>query len=624
MGPKLITDFPILVAAPPTWLIAVGDPSNGVLYQTPIGSLLSGPQGNQGYQGYIGFQGYQGNIGVQGFTGPAGGPQGNTGSMGLQGWQGVTGPAGGPQGYQGWQGNQGLEGIQGRQGSIGITGNQGSQGRIGPQGTQGNQGLVGSQGWQGIPGESSAIGATGFQGYQGNIGFQGLVGLQGYQGLIGNIGSQGPIGLQGYQGATGSTGSIWLTGIGEPSSLIGQVNDMYMDTSSGDYYKKDLIGWSLLGNLRAPVDYNGIGTIVDIQQFTASTIRDYLIATGTTLTFSTDGELNIYGTSSVSTSNTTNLPFDINSEKWKFTMRFRANVTTGTQRIGIGTRSTHFRNASATRKSVSFTFDFSSSSADIGKLIAFSGADTTFTQRAISSAISCSNNDIIELELTRDGYTFTGLFNNITAATSSSLTYSYPLQSTSDPILPNTGRPVIYSLHQADVRVLSIKFEELTPSDPYILIIGDSKSAGYNTTTNTDRYITQLQTSYPNQVYAWTGFGDELGDAMMWMSLSRQIRPKNVIIALGSNDRRNSVTDAIITENLERLRDTFQNVGSKVYFLGMSERIISQAILYSRAISIFGLEYCIFTEPSLAADNVHLTTSGHNTIKDAIIAKFFN
>lgn len=412
-------------------------------------------------------------------------------------------------------------------------------------------------------------------------------------------------------------------GSGAPASGTGDLDDLYLNTANGDYYQKDGSGWQLVGNLRAPVQYDGIGQLIDLQSFSAATLRNYLLAVGTTIT-SASNELNIAGIATVATTNTTNLPFDHSSEKWRLHVRFRANVTTGTQRIGIGKRSTHFRNATGTRKSLSLLFDFASDSADKGKMFVFTGANDVYTQRAISSAITCNNNDLIDLTLTLTGNVVEGVAINLTDSSTSTITYTYQLQNTSDPILPNTGRPCIFNLHQAALRVLRVKFEELTPAKPYLLIIGDSKSTGYNTTANADRFITQLQTAYPGKVEAWTGFGNELGDAMMWMSIVRRIRPENVLIALGCNDRRNNVTDVVLTQNLERLRDAFEAVGSTVWFLNMGEGSINHAILNARAIGLFGPEYCIFTEPALAADNVHLTTAGHNTVKDAIVAKLFS
>jgi len=126
-GPKLITEFDNLVALSTNQLVAVGDPTTGVLYATAVGHFLlgasgsiygfQGSQGNQGWQGWQGFQGFQGNQGWQGVQGSF---------QGEQGWQGATGPAGGPQGFQGWQGFQGAQGTFSITASNGLTQSSGS------------------------------------------------------------------------------------------------------------------------------------------------------------------------------------------------------------------------------------------------------------------------------------------------------------------------------------------------------------------------------------------------------------------------------------------------------------------------------------------------------------------
>jgi len=75
-GPKLITEFDNLVALSTNQLVAVGDPTTGVLYATAVGHFLLGAsgsiygfQGTQGWQGLVGYQGNQGNQGWQGNQG---------------------------------------------------------------------------------------------------------------------------------------------------------------------------------------------------------------------------------------------------------------------------------------------------------------------------------------------------------------------------------------------------------------------------------------------------------------------------------------------------------------------------------------------------------------------------
>jgi len=73
------------------------------------------------------------------------------------------------------------------------------------------------------------------RGPAGNDGAAGPQGATGAQGQQGNAGAQGP---QGATGAAGANGATWLTGSGVPSDGIGNNNDLYLRTDTGDVYKK--------------------------------------------------------------------------------------------------------------------------------------------------------------------------------------------------------------------------------------------------------------------------------------------------------------------------------------------------------------------------------------------------
>ena len=58
------------------------------------------------------------------------------------------------------------------------------------------------------------------------------------QGATGPTGPTGPAGSTGSTGATGTRGSLWYSGSGAPGTITGQiVNDMYLDTASGNVYQ---------------------------------------------------------------------------------------------------------------------------------------------------------------------------------------------------------------------------------------------------------------------------------------------------------------------------------------------------------------------------------------------------
>lgn len=162
--------------------------------------------------------------------------------------QGPQGPQGlpGPQGANGTQGERGLAGDAGPQGPMGATGPTGA---IGPKGDTGAAGAVGATGPQGAAGATGPQGAQGVQGIKGDTGPTGAVGATGATGAKGDQGVQGP---QGIQGIKGDAGTRWLIGAGAPSSGTGTDGDLYMDSSSGAYYRRNAGSWFSQGSLLGP------------------------------------------------------------------------------------------------------------------------------------------------------------------------------------------------------------------------------------------------------------------------------------------------------------------------------------------------------------------------------------
>ena len=222
---------------------------------------LTGPQGQQGLTGAAGPQGPTGAAGAAGTSGTSGnnGATWYTGSGTASSTTGVvndlylniaTGDYYKKTGASTWTFLANIStGIPGPQGPQGLQGPAGATGATGPQGPAGATGAQGPQGLQGVAG---ATGATGSQGLTGSTGAQGPQGLQGVAGPTGAAGTSGA------NGTNGTNGSTWYTGTIAPSTGTGVVNDFYLNTSNGDYYKKTGAStWTLQANLTGPQGATG-------------------------------------------------------------------------------------------------------------------------------------------------------------------------------------------------------------------------------------------------------------------------------------------------------------------------------------------------------------------------------
>lgn len=113
-------------------------------------------------------------------------------------------------------------------------------------------------------------GATGPQGKTGATGPQGPVGATGPQGPAGEKGTTGAQGPTGPQGAAGTPGSLWYHGTGITGTSTtaaafsgsgvssARVNDLYLNTSTGNVYKCTVAGaasaakWIYLCSIKGP------------------------------------------------------------------------------------------------------------------------------------------------------------------------------------------------------------------------------------------------------------------------------------------------------------------------------------------------------------------------------------
>lgn len=272
---------------------------------------VQGPAGAAGAQGVQGIAGPAGAQGIQGFTGKGITSVTMTAGTGAAGTTdtytilfsdattatfGIHNGANGAQGPQGIKGDTGISVLSGdvdpttegldndlylnittsdlfkkilgvwvyRQNTKGLAGPAGAQGSAGVAGVAGTSVLSGTV----IPTTEGSNGdlyidtlssniykkLAGTWVFQSNI--KGAVGDAGPTGLTGATGVAGPTGPTGPTGSQGPIGSSMLTGT-TPPTTNGYDNDVYLNTTTDDLYKKLAGTWVLQGNIRGSVGLTG-------------------------------------------------------------------------------------------------------------------------------------------------------------------------------------------------------------------------------------------------------------------------------------------------------------------------------------------------------------------------------
>ena len=200
----------------------------------------------------------------------------------------------GATGMQGPQGIQGPQGVQGEKGEKGDTGAAGAKGDKGDPGTAATitvgdveTGAAGSKVIVNNSGTANAAifdftipkGDKGDKGEKGDTGEQGPQGLKGDQGIQGEKGATGD---RGPQGETGVRGSRWysgtaMTGTSTTGTVFSTsgitdalVNDMYINTSTGNIYQCTTSGaaaaaqWKYVGCIKGAQGNTGTAATISV------------------------------------------------------------------------------------------------------------------------------------------------------------------------------------------------------------------------------------------------------------------------------------------------------------------------------------------------------------------------
>ena len=298
--------------------------------------------------------GIQGNIGPTGHPGPQGpigptGPQGDQGNIGPTGPRGVTGAAGSklytddnePSSYLGVDGDsyidtradywnyyvkfsgswilkgsiKGIDGITpvidiidgywyingvntGKK-AKGDKGNKGDTGNNGVDGTNGITPTIGLNKHWWIGNTDTGVVAEGANGATPEI----IGGYWYINGVSTGVKAQGDAGVDGFS---------FLSGNGAPAVSSGNVNDLWLDLTTGDIYKKTNAGWTDLAmNIKGPQGEAGITPHID------STTKHWFIG-------DTDTKVNAIGPAG------TTPHIDNETKHW-----FIGNTDTGISAVGI-------------------------------------------------------------------------------------------------------------------------------------------------------------------------------------------------------------------------------------------------------------------------------------------------
>jgi len=248
------------------------------------------------------------------------------------------------------------------------------------------------------------------------------------------------------------------------------------------------------------------------------------------------------------------------------------------------------------------------------------------------SAVANAVNDKLVVSMERNNSTVRmTLYNETTQTVAADTTVTISLTST--PIMPNAAVPTIW-FHSTSGTVLidSFYFQDYEPQTADVAFVGDSKTLGYGTTTFTNTFASILGQTFPYYaVYA--GFGDRTQEVRSRLPEIIAMKPKVVILAIGSNDIRNSVTTGTWQANYSYIDNTLRSNGIQVYHcLPFKENQSGGGVdLTSQknwiAANFVGRTIDTWTPTNeascLYSDGIHLNDRGHKRVATSIKCSSF-
>lgn len=308
-------------------------------------------------------------------------------------------------------------------------------------------------------------------------------------------------------------------------------------------------------------------------------------------------------------------------EKWSLKGVFKVGEKSASSNgFGLGIRS---YNTFAVRNNFG-RFVMNSNPAS-GKLFQHAGDNGTYSGSFINNnedVISFSVNDEIELTVSMDRWTMTTRARNLTTGSGfTEISYTF-LTPTGSPPLHNVGRFAIFNAGGA----YTLQSLEITSSDiqnPKYLFVGDSKTRGFRATTGaTTRFASKfLDANHPSTVVNG-GPSDRIAHVALRVTDEIiSLNPQNVILQIGSNDKRAGTAEATILSDYDALVTSLANAGIRVVHIGpLYETAADQSFLYTHLASTYNSADVI--DPgvlTLDADGIHPNQTGHDEIYNAII-----
>lgn len=239
-----------------------------------------------------------------------------------------------------------------------------------------------------------------------------------------------------------------------------------------------------------------------------------------------------------------------------------------------------------------------------------------------SSALAFSLNDQVELTYVKEKDTYTFYARNLTASNNPtvSLTYNYTNNTgTGLSARPSMGRYCVSSFGGTfSLNSLKIYSKDIVGAE--LMVIGDSKVLYYTSQWN-KRWVELLRNDLASLSIS-AGGGEMTADVLTRINQIIALKPKKVLLAIGSNDVRNGVSSSTYNANYDNISSQLISAGVDVYYTLFKETgSVDQSTLWTHITGTYSASKIIdnYTYQIPLADGIHPNDDGGRMIYTNII-----
>ena len=209
----------------------------------------------------------------------------------------------------------------------------------------------------------------------------------------------------------------------------------------------------------------------------------------------------------------------------------------------------------------------------------------------------------------------TMLAKNITTGSEISATYTFTIPT---PNIPNVSKFAFWN-HGGTYDIKRISLVSLEYYAPNLIVVGDSKSRGYNADSYRSDYASQLNDMY-GKITNLSGGSERTADVASRTSEIIGLKPNSVLLNIGSNDKRDGTSAAVWGAEYDAVVSTLETAGIRVFhLLQLNETVLDFTDYNAHLTSTYRANLIVNAGTvTLDGDGVHPNQSGHDQIATAI------